>query len=133
MDRALEPPARGRSQDCHGAGIVGQAPAGKLAPMDAQPEPVILSVSELRVVAAKLLDAIEARFGPQIELGADHYWLIEADEAFDLSQEPAVNAGQLSDDLESVRGMANPAPAELAHDLDHLVGLLRRVSALSRS
>jgi hypothetical protein len=101
--------------------------------MDALPEPAVLGVAELRVVTAKLLDVIEARFGPNIDLGADHYWLIEADEAFDLSHEPAVNAGQLSDDLESVRGMAEPAPAELAHDLDHLVGLLGRVSALSRS
>lgn len=108
-------------------------PPGKMNSMDAQPGPAVLRVAELRAVTAKLLDVIEARFGPQIDLGADHYWLIEAAEAFDLSHEPALNAGQLSDDLESVRRMAEPAAAELAHDLDHVVGLLRRISVLSRS
>lgn len=66
---------------------------------------------------AKLVDAIEGRFGFTIALGADHYWLIEPDSAFDLSQEPAVNVGQPSDDLDSVRAIATPTPAELWHGL----------------
>jgi hypothetical protein len=100
--------------------------------MDAPLVPSVLSVAELRSATAKLLDVVEARFGSTIELGADHYWLIESDAAFDLSKEPAVNAGQLTDDLEAVRAIADPQPAELWHDLDHLLGLLRRVSALAR-
>ena len=100
--------------------------------MDAPPEPVVLTMAELRSATAKLLDAIEARFGSTIEFRADHYWLIESDEAFDLTRKPAVNAGQLSDDLASVRAIDSADPEILWHDLDHLLGLLRRVSALAR-
>lgn len=99
--------------------------------MDTQAEPLTVTVAELRSITSMLLDVIEARFGPAIELGADHYWLIQSDDAFDLTKEPAVHAGQLSDDLESIRATQDPQPDVLWHDLDHLLGLLRRVSALA--
>lgn len=92
----------------------------------------MVSVAELRSVTTKLLDAAEVMFGPEIELGADHYWLVESDDAFDLTQEPTVCAGQLSDDLEWVRAIGEARPESHRHDLDHLQGLLRRVSALAR-
>lgn len=102
------------------------------ARVTASQELSVVSVAELRSVTAKLLDAAEVMFGPVIELGADHYWLVESDDAFDLTQEPIVCAGQLSDDLESVRAVGGAGPESLGHDLDHLLGLLRRVSALAR-
>lgn len=100
--------------------------------MSHQAEPLVVTVAELRSATAKILDAVEAALGPAIALAADHYWLLESDDAFDLSQEPRINAGQLSDDLASVRELDGRDDIYVWHDLDHLLGLLTRVSALAR-
>jgi hypothetical protein len=93
-----------------------------------------VSVEELRLATSRLLDAAEERLGPLIQLDVDHYWLIEPDDSFDLASDPTVYAGQLTDDLESIRSMLDQPEADvvLFHDLDHLIGVLRRLSAIDR-
>ena len=95
---------------------------------------VTIAVAEVRTALALLLDEVEQRFGPEIDLAADHYWSLDAAKSFDLDAEPQVGAGQLTDDVESVREMlARDLDEEVIivwHDLDHLVGLLRRIVAL---
>jgi hypothetical protein len=95
-------------------------------------EPFVVTIAELRSATVKILDAAEQTLGPTLDLTADHYWLLESDDAFDLSQEPKINAGQLSDDLASIRELDGRDEVDVWHDLDHLLGLLTRVSALAR-
>jgi hypothetical protein len=95
---------------------------------------LVVSVAEIREATTRILDAVEVSLGPIVNLDADHYWLLETDDSFDLGADPEVHAGQLSDDLESIRDMLGNADDDIVvwHDLDHLIGLLRRLSALDR-
>ena len=95
-----------------------------------------ISFSELRTAVGRLLDAAERRFGPRLELDADHYWSIYPSDAFNLEAEPEVVAGQISDDVATIRETAARLDADeddllLWHDLDHLVGILLRISSLT--
>lgn len=96
--------------------------------MSSEPNPTVVSTSELRAALDNLFALIEQELGTKIELSADHYWHVGSGDAFDLGGEPSLLVGQLSDDLESVRSMTGP----LWHDLDHMIGILRRLAALSR-
>jgi hypothetical protein len=93
--------------------------------------PSTVAVSELRSAVGAILDAVESELGETIELNADHYWLLESAESFDPSKTPDVVAGQLSDDVDSIRAIAEGGEVVVWHDIDHLLGLLRRVSALA--
>lgn len=91
-----------------------------------------VTVSELRSAVSKILDAVEVELGDVIELDADHYWLLESSDSFDLSKSPTIAAGQISDDLESIRAIGREGTVAVWHDLDHVLGVLHRVSALAR-
>jgi hypothetical protein len=93
---------------------------------------ISIDVADLRQALTRLLDAAERDFGPTLDLRADHYWLLELDAAFNLEREPAVNAGQLSDDVASIRELlARPdGDAYLWHDLQHAAHVLLRVASL---
>lgn len=41
------------------------------------PNGLCVNLKNLRVGINLCLDAIERDFGPDVELGADHYWLLE--------------------------------------------------------
>jgi hypothetical protein len=100
--------------------------------MRPEAEPLVVTVEKLRSATTKILDAVEATIGPAIELAADDYWLLESHDAFDLSEEPRINAGRLSHDLASVRELNGRDDIYVWHDLDHLLGLLTGVSAVAR-
>jgi len=96
---------------------------------------MMITVDELRAAADLLLDAVERRFGPTIDLSADYYWEIGAAAAFDLDANPsdAITAGQLTDDVVSVRQFIRRSPADLEaiwHEASHLTGILRRIVAM---
>jgi hypothetical protein len=82
-------------------------------------ERVSIDLTELRSALARMLDAASRTFGPTVDLAADHYWLIELADAFDLDREPTVNTGQLSDDVESIREFLSRPDGDtyLWHDL----------------
>jgi hypothetical protein len=95
-----------------------------------------ITFAELRMAVARLLDAAERRFGPSLQLDADHYWSIYPSDAFDLGSDPPILAGQLSDDVASVREVLHRHDTSedemlLWHDLDHLTGILQRIANLS--
>ena len=96
-------------------------------------EAVTLDLDALREAIAMCLDHCERVLGRQVDLGADFYWLIEADSAFDLTQEPSVNTGELSDDLTEIARMRHEGleAAEAWHGLGHLLGPLTRLAALT--
>ena len=92
-----------------------------------------IQISELREAASRLFDAVEDQFGAQIRLDADYYWDVVLSTAFDPTGDPKIEAGQLSDDIESVRELLGRDQAEgvfIWHDLGHLIGVLRGIAAL---
>jgi hypothetical protein len=94
----------------------------------------MLDLDMLRRALNRCLDECERRFGRRIDLDADHYWLIEPTAAFDLTHEPQVRAGQLSDDLEEIATLNAASDDELLavwHELGHLLGPLARLAALT--
>jgi hypothetical protein len=58
-------------------------------------------VDDLRTGILAILDEVERRFRAEIDLDADHYWILEADAAFDIYSDPVPNVGQLSDDVDT--------------------------------
>lgn len=93
-----------------------------------------VSVASLREVLSRLLDAVEREHGAEVSLGADFYWVLGRDAAYNLDQ-PLVadlTVGQLSDDVASLQGMLDNGiqPEALWHDLGHVNGILARLAAL---
>jgi hypothetical protein len=93
------------------------------------PGTVTVEIAELRDAVTRSLDECERRWGTSIDLAADHYWLVEPADAFDLSHEPTLGVGQLTDDLAEI---SNPTDVAVWHDLAHLLGPLTRLVALLR-
>ncbi|MBM0236916.1 hypothetical protein JNW88_06690 [Micromonospora sp. ATA32] len=98
----------------------------------------MLRVQDLRQVCGRLLDAVEERFGAEIDLsglGVDHYWNVDLRSAFELRKDPAVgiDVGQSSDDVAELHALlrrpADDTPV-LWHDLQHLAGVLRLLAYL---
>jgi hypothetical protein len=91
-----------------------------------------ISLSDLREVVRLVLDAVEEQFGSTIDLDADHYWSLDPVESFDLTRDPRVTAGQISEDVEDTRGVLTREEGEiyLWHDIAHLAAIFTRISAL---
>ncbi|MFC4021999.1 hypothetical protein ACFOW4_29245 [Micromonospora sp. GCM10011542] len=98
----------------------------------------LLRVQNLREVCGMLLDAVEERFGAEIDLsrvGVDPYWNVDLRAAFEVGNDPAagIDVGQTSDDLAELRALLRrPAddPPVLWHDLQHLAGVMRLLAYL---
>jgi hypothetical protein len=90
-----------------------------------------IGIDELRQAVRVLLDHVEDQFGSEIDLAADYYWEVDLgmayDPALDAESSTAVTAGQLADDVDSVRQMLrehseDPDDALIVwHDLAHVV------------
>jgi hypothetical protein len=95
---------------------------------------LVVRISDIRTALERTLHQVEKDRGAEVDLGVDHYWVIDSGAAFDVHREPEVTAGQLSDDIESLRAQlaANADEPVVWHDLEHLVGLLRRIASLDR-
>jgi hypothetical protein len=88
-----------------------------------------VEIAELRNALTRCLDDCERRWGTRIDLAADHYWLVEPTDAFDLSHEPTLGVGQLTNDVAEI---SNSTDLTAWHDLAHLLGPLARLAALLR-
>ena len=97
-------------------------------------EPIAIALADLRAALARVLDAAEEQFGPVVDLEADYYWSLAAGDAFDLSKDPSVVAGQLSDDVAEVRDLLAREEDEVVlwHDLEHVTGILLRIAGLAQ-
>ena len=92
-----------------------------------------IRIDDLRAWLLAILDEIERRYGAEFDLDADHYWDIGADAAFDMRSDPVPDVGQLSDDVDTLREFISEREdleVIIWHDLDHIVGILKRVAAL---
>jgi hypothetical protein len=96
--------------------------------------PTAVRVSDLRAGLLAILEQVEQTHGPEIELDADHYWVLPPNVAFDMNSEPTtIDAGQLTDDIRSLRRLLSNGPdepIEVWHDLAHVVGILNRIASL---
>ena len=92
-------------------------------------ERLTVSIPDLRAALSRVLDTVEAQRGEVIVLDADHYWLIDSADSFDLDASPDVVVGQLSDDIETIHITEDVV---VWHDLEHLIGVLRRIAAIDR-
>jgi len=94
----------------------------------------VLRVSDLRAALGLALDAFEAEHGREVAVERDHYWHLPVEASFDLSREPrALTVGQVSDDLEEVRGFVAEGDAGPAwHSLAHAISLLRVLEDAAR-
>lgn len=64
-------------------------------------ESITVTIADLRAALSRVLDATEARLGPEVSLAVDHYWHLPVEDAFDLANEPQTfTVGQVSDDLD---------------------------------
>ena len=95
--------------------------------------PQTVSLSRLRHVLDRVLDDLAARHGDEIELTADHYWVIDPRATYDLTTAPPdehLTVGQLSDDLDELAGLsATEDPPVPWHELGHVIGILQRLAA----
>jgi hypothetical protein len=97
-------------------------------------EPSVINVSDLRIALDRVLQATEDLLGAEVPVQADYYWHLPVERAFDMASEPRdFTAGQLSDDLESVRTEnEHVEPVTAWHDLAHLIGVLRALELAAR-
>jgi len=89
-----------------------------------------VTVAELRRATDRLFEAISEQLGDELNFFADHYWTLDIEESFDLGKQPEILAGQVSDDVESVRNFsASDDFVSIRHESEHLVGVLRAIAA----
>src|SRR4051794_38499805 len=94
-----------------------------------------IRVEDLRSATQRLFDAIEGTFGPTLDLGEDHYWLLEPAEAHRSTASPtASSVGSLADDVDSVNKLVEQKDREVVlwHDLAHMTGVLSKIAELHR-
>jgi hypothetical protein len=92
-----------------------------------------IEIHELRDALTRVLDGVEAKFGPTVDLAAYHYWTLDPRTAFDPSadQSSGLTVAQLSDDVLHVRELPVRSDEPVIwHDLAHIVGVLSRIAAL---
>lgn len=90
-----------------------------------------ISVAELRAATALLLNAVEERYGSDLQFDEDLYWNVPVGDATTVEKPPELDLGSLVDDATSVREISTRAPDEFVaiwHEADHLVGILRAIA-----
>lgn len=96
-----------------------------------------ITVDELREAVRRQLDAVERRLGATVQLRADEYWGLFSPAMFQSDgSRPKIVGRSLSDDVADLRkSLTREDPFEdelsLWHDMNHLVGILQRISSLT--
>jgi hypothetical protein len=95
---------------------------------------LVIRVDEIRAALTAVLDAVQRTHGSDLVFDHDYYWALPVEASFDMNQPaPTLTAGQISDDVASVRGLLHSREVVSPwHELGHLVGVLRAVEALDR-
>lgn len=92
-----------------------------------------VSISEIREWANKTLDSVEASGVNAVDFEPHLYWMLETDEVWRADRQPGLVAGDSQDDVMDIRrDLAEPLGERASyawHTLDHLIGVLIRVSA----
>ena len=87
-----------------------------------------IDVPTLRLVSCLLLDRLEAQGGTSISLDKDFYWQIAEVDRYKIEDEPnEFEVGQLSEDWENIRRIAEGTADPLAFDLCWLASILSAI------
>lgn len=79
-----------------------------------------VEIKDLRVACEKVLSHLEDAGTDFVEIPYDYYWIIPEKQRYNLNNDPDVSQfvlGQLSDDLESLRGIVNGSSPPVAYAL----------------
>jgi hypothetical protein len=92
-----------------------------------------VSVAELRFAVARLLDAVQGKFGPHLSFPEDYYWNVPFDRAASLDTQPALDVGSVVDDGDSIRDLLSQNAGVLPviwHEVEHTTGIFRSIARL---
>ena len=97
-------------------------------------DPLAVPMSKLRQALDRVLTELEAEHGDSVPLSADYYWVLDARATYDVDEAPSgekLTLGQLSDDVATLDEILEREDQFVSvwHDLQHLVGILRRLAA----
>jgi hypothetical protein len=89
-------------------------------------------LSEIRAMGNAVFDALESSGAESLDPVDGLYWCVGSGEAWDLSCQPSLLTGDLSDDISDIRKDLSDY-AEIAdkiawHTLDHFIGVLTALS-----
>jgi hypothetical protein len=87
----------------------------------------------LRSAVARLLDAVEERFGPHLSFPKDYYWNVPFGRAASLDTQPTLDMGSVVDDADSMRDLLSQNAGELPviwHEVEHITGIFRSIARL---
>lgn len=91
-----------------------------------------VSVAESRSAVARLVDAVEEKFGPHLTFPEDYYWNVPFDRAASLDTQPALDMGSVVDDTDSIRDLLSQNAGELPviwHEAEHITGIFAQSPA----
>lgn len=87
-----------------------------------------VSINELREISNRLLDHVESLGVKDVDISADYYWTIPADQLYDPSLEPAApSLGQLTDDWNELQLIRQGDRPPVAIALEWLAAIMRAV------
>lgn len=92
----------------------------------------VIAVADLRRALNRVLDQVAAEHGETVDLDAGNYWTVRLRDSFSFTEPVALQLGDIADDAETMTEMLQRDPDEIYpwHDLEHLMGILRRLAAL---
>jgi hypothetical protein len=94
---------------------------------------VNISTAELRTVAGRLFDHLDAIGVTHVELPNDYYWEVTPDQRYDPTRDPEdFTLEQIAHDLERLREVASGREEPVAHALHWLSAILREVAQQTR-
>jgi hypothetical protein len=79
-----------------------------------------VEIKDLRVACEKVLSHLEEEGNDFVEIPYDYYWIMPEGQRYDVNNDPDPNQfvlGQLSDDLESLKGIVNGDSPPVAYAL----------------
>jgi hypothetical protein len=85
-----------------------------------------VNLTDLRVIADRLLMYLEETGRTDIEVSEDYYWHIAMEDAYDVSRDPTnITIGQLSDDWRELERIMNNEAPPIGYALVWLSAIMR--------
>ncbi len=91
-----------------------------------------ISIDDVRKVVGLLLSHLEETEGDLVNVEQDFYWHVPTDGRYDSYSPPSLSVGQLSDDIEQLRGLLDGSKEPLGSDLMWLAQVLRAIGESSK-
>lgn len=87
-----------------------------------------LTTAELREIFDAIMRHLEASGSRTVAIEEDYYWVVPEEQRYDMEKDPeSFSIGQLSEDIENLRGILDGRKRPLAYDLVWFSAILTRV------